>query len=118
MSASMQWSVERDNSPEVRSRTKAAAKVGLRNAGEHILNKSNAQAPIEDGDLIRSGAVTDVSDDTVGISYDTPYAVRQHEDLSYRHDPGRNAKFLSNACKSEASTAGKIVGTAIKRAMG
>jgi hypothetical protein len=111
------WSVAEDNNKIIRAAVRAAQKVGLRNAGEHILNKSNAQAPIEDGDLIRSGAVSDISDDTVGISYDTPYAVRQHEDLSYRHDPGRNAKFLSNACKSESATAGKIVGTAIKRAM-
>lgn len=120
MSASFSFTVSEDNSAEVKALVKAAIERGLRTAGEHVLNVSNAQAPIEDGDLIRSGVVTSAggSEQLVAISYDTPYAAIQHEDLTLRHDAGRNAKFLANACKSEAAVAGKIVATAVKRAVG
>lgn len=114
----MTFQVTKDNSAQVKAEVKAASRRGLFTAGEHILAVSNKQVPLEDADLMRSGAVTDVGEDTVAMSYDTVYAVRQHEDMSLKHDPGRNAKYLSNACKSEASTAGKIVGAAIKRAVG
>ncbi|QLF82699.1 hypothetical protein SEA_CICADA_16 [Microbacterium phage Cicada] len=120
MSASFAFQWEEDNIDEVKAVVLAAILEGLYMAGEHILNVSNAQAPIEDGDLIRSGVVSSssASEKTVAVSYDTPYAVIQHEDLTLRHDSGRNAKFLANACKSEASTAGKIVATRVKRVVG
>ncbi|QGH80672.1 hypothetical protein SEA_SBLACKBERRY_14 [Microbacterium phage SBlackberry] len=120
MSASFAFKWEEDNIDEVKAVIMAAILEGLLMAGEHILNVSNAQAPIEDGDLIRSGVVSSssASEKTVAVSYDTPYAVIQHEDLTLRHDAGRNAKFLANACKSEASTAGKIVATRVKRVVG
>ena len=109
-----------DNIAAVAAIVRSALMRGLVMAGEHILNVSNSQVPHEDGDLERSGVVTqsDPGDKTVAISYDTPYAVRQHEDLSLRHDAGRNAKFLSNACRSEAKTAGRIVANAVRSVVG
>lgn len=109
-----------NNIAAVQAIVRAALMQGLVMAGEHILNVSNSQVPHEDGDLERSGVVSssDPSDKTVAISYDTPYAVRQHEDLSLRHDAGRNAKFLSNACSSEAKTAGRIIARAVKSRVG
>lgn len=118
MSAAFSWTVADDNSKQVTATIKAALRRGLLIAGEHILNVSNSRVPIEEGDLERSGVVSEVDADTVAISYDTPYAVRQHEDLTYKHDAGRSAKYLSIACKSEAATAGKIVATTVKRVVG
>ncbi|XAO35621.1 hypothetical protein SEA_FIRECASTLE_14 [Microbacterium phage FireCastle] len=120
MSAAFSFQWQEDNIDAVKAQVLAAILEGLYMAGEHILNVSNNQAPIEDGDLIRSGVVTSSSaaEKTVAVSYDTPYAAIQHEDMSLKHDPGRNAKFLANACKSEASTAGKIVATRVKRTVG
>ena len=51
------------------------------------------------------------------ISYDTPYAVRQHEDMSYRHDPGRTAKYLEGPLMAEAQTVAKIVGEHLGKAI-
>lgn len=120
MSASVVFQWADNDIPQVKAAVMKAIERGLYMAGEHILGVSNRQAPIEDGDLIRSGVVTssDSGAQTVAISYDTPYAAIQHEDLSLRHDPGRNAKFLANACKSEASVAGKIVATSVRRVIG
>lgn len=116
----MEYQWTNNKIPGVQAAIQAALQRGLRTAGEHILNVSNGQVPLEEGDLARSGVVSsaDGSELTVAISYDTPYAVRQHEDLSLRHDPGRNAKYLSNACSSEAKTAGRLIARAVKSVVG
>lgn len=78
-------------------------------AGEHLLGASNAHVPLEEGTLERSGAVSDPDNGAVTVSYDTPYAVAQHEDLTYEHDPGRTAKYLENAMHDEAATIRAII---------
>lgn len=92
---------------------------GIDKAGEHVLGVSNDHVPIEEGTLERSGKVTTTVDSSVpkvraSVSYDTPYAAKQHEDLTLKHDSGRNAKFLENAMNSERGTIGKIVASTVK----
>lgn len=118
--ASLNFEWAEFNGPAVSRVINAAAKRGLFMAGQHILNVSNRQVPHEDGDLERSGTVTEASGSEleVAVSYDTPYAVRQHEDLSLRHDAGRNAKYLENACRKERGTAGRIVAQAMRQQIG
>lgn len=116
--AEFAYAWQEDNRAAVQAIIKAATLVGVQLAAEHILNVSNKQVPIEEGDLERSGQVTTDGQGTAAISYDTPYAVRQHEDLSYRHDSGRNAKYLENACRSEATKAGKIIAQAVFQKVG
>lgn len=86
-------------------------------AGYHVLGVSNEQVPHETGDLMRSGGVA-TEGDTVAIYYDTPYAVVQHEDLNYRHDEGRNAKFLENAIIAEQQTVETMLQVGLKGIMG
>lgn len=104
--------------PQVEMVKDAAAKRGLYMAGEHILGVSNRQVPHEEGDFERSGAVTATGDLQVAVSYDDTAFPGQaewlHEDLTIRHDAGRNAKFLENAFHSESDTALAIVATALK----
>lgn len=79
-------------------------------AAEHILGEANKRAPIEEGTLIRSGTVsTDPGNFSAAVSYDTPYAVKQHEDMTLRHDQGRTAKYLEGAMNSEVATAAEII---------
>ena len=90
---------------------------GLRLAGEHILNLSNQRVPLEEGTLERSGVVTDDGKGAVAISYDTPYAVPQHERMDYRHAAGRSAKYLELAvAEGKADAAAIIAAQARKRA--
>ena len=78
---------------------------GLLLAGEHLLQVSSALAPHEEGDLERSGEVSsDASTGQVAVSYDRPYAVRQHEELTWRHDEGRQAKYLEEPMSTERDT--------------
>lgn len=116
MSFSYSW--EDNQLPAVQAKVKMALRQGLRIAGEHILGVSNRQVPHEEGYLEMTGVVTEDGVDTVAISYDTPYAVIQHEDLTLHHDAGRNAKYLENACKSEAKTAGRLIATHVKKVVG
>lgn len=82
------------------NRGRRLASQGLQKALEHTLAKANALVPLEEGTLMRSGKV---SVDQLGgaISYDTPYAVRQHEELTWRHAPGRQAKYLEQPMRTE-----------------
>lgn len=87
-------------------RRRAARGVAL--AAEHVLAESNKIVPLDEGPLQRSGKVdTDGLD--ASISYDTPYAVRQHEDLTYRHAPGRQAKYLETAANSSRDEVRRII---------
>ena len=52
------------------------------------------------------------------ISYDTVYAVRQHEDLSLRHDDGRQAKYLETAMADNVDSARALVAQAIRAELG
>lgn len=97
---------------KLRQTTEAASR-GLALAAEHILTTANKHVPHEEGTLERSGA-TDVAGLEASIYYDTPYAARQHEELDYQHDEGRNAKWLENAMNSEASAAADIIARTIR----
>ena len=75
--------------------TRGQVEGGLQLAAEHILAQATELVPIEGGTLQRSGTVSIVAaGQTAAVSYDTPYAVRQHEEINWKHDPGRRAKFL------------------------
>lgn len=75
------------------SRGQRLASEGLRRGLEHILAESKKIVPLEEGTLERSGRVS-VDGLNGTVSYDTVYAVRQHEELTWRHLPGRSAKYL------------------------
>lgn len=90
---------------------------GLELGGELVLDASNRLVPLEEGTLERSGRVTSNGKDTVAISYDTPYAVRQHEDMTLRHPNGRQAKFLEVAMHKSRAKVLAIVARKIKGVM-
>jgi len=98
-----------------------AALKALRTGAEAILTEAIDETPIDTGTLRRSGTVTvgalpdgeqvyeaaesgtemkDAFSDKIGkeravyISFNTPYARRQHEELDYEHPRGGKAKYL------------------------
>jgi hypothetical protein len=80
---------------EVTAAKKKGAARGLMKGAEHVLEEANRLVPIEEATLLRSG-VPSVDDGALraAVSYDTVYACRQHEELTWRHDAGRQAKYL------------------------
>lgn len=81
-------------------RGRRVASRGLQRAAEHLLTESKKLVPLEEGTLERSGRVN-VDGLNGSVSYDTVYAVRQHEELTWRHLPGRSAKYLEIPMNSE-----------------
>ena len=65
--------------------------------GELLLDEATRLVPIEEGTLQNSGRVA-ADDTTVAVGFGSgpaaAYAVRQHEELGYTHDAGRQAKYL------------------------
>ncbi|WP_032769828.1 hypothetical protein [Streptomyces sp. CNS654] len=98
--------------------TRAGAARGLRLGAEHVLQVSRERVPIEEGTLERSGTATVGEDELrAAVAYDTPYAVRQHEEMDYRHDAGRTAKYLEQPMSEEADTVGEIIAAEMRRAL-
>lgn len=92
-----------------------ALERGLALGAEHVLGESNNRVPHEEGTLENSGSVSYESGKLrAAISYNTPYAAVQHEDMSLRHDNGREAKYLENALNAEKDTVGEIIAKSVK----
>lgn len=98
---------------EVLEEITGATMDGLELAAEHLLQESSSIAPHEEGDLERSGDIdTDEDDLKVSVYYDRPYAVRQHEEMTWRHDQGRKAKYLELPMHTENDTMLAIIAKA------
>lgn len=109
------WTLEVSGDPVRQSR--AGAERGVKLGVEHILQVSNTHVPIEEGTLERSGVAS--ADGLRGaVSYDTPYAVVQHEDLTLAHDAGRSAKFLERAMNGERKTVAELIAREVRKELG
>lgn len=96
---------------------RAAALQGLGIYAELLLQKARALVPLDEGVLERSGTPsTDAKSMTAAVSFDTPYAVRQHEEETWRHAPGREAKYLERPWIESAHWALQIIAKQIRKA--
>jgi hypothetical protein len=106
------------NVGQLDARMEAGAVKGLTLAEEHLLQVSREQVPHEEGTLERSGvASVDESTLTGAVSYDTVYAVIQHEALDFKHDAGRKAKYLEDPADSEAQVMLELIAAQIRRSL-
>lgn len=105
---------------KVRKAERGGAIQGLRKASEHLLGESRKQVPHETGALEASGvAQVDERGLSASVSYDTPYAVRQHEEIDYVHKgkPGAKAKYLEDPATTESATLHELVAAEIRRSL-
>ena len=84
-----------------------AAEAALYQAGSIIMTEAKQRAPVDVGTLRNSGYVTlprrQGGDTFVEAGFGgaaKAYAVRQHEELAYRHEVGE-AKYLENAINAK-----------------
>lgn len=99
------------------SRGRQAASKGLEKALEHTLGVSQNQVPLEESILQKSGKVSVVELEGV-ITYGTKYAVRQHEELTWKHAPGRKAKYLEDPMNSERQAMLRLMAVPLSRWIG
>ena len=113
MARGKKWKL--DLNPRAKDIIGGAAARGLGLAAEHGLGKANKKVPIEEGTLERSGAVSvDEKELIAVISYDTPYAVKQHE-VPMNHDDGRTHKWLENAMNAEKDVMLETIAKTIRK---
>lgn len=73
---------------------------GLYEYATLVLDESRKQVPLDTGALSRSGMVS-IDGLAATVSYDTPYAVRWHEEqANFQH--GRKNKYLEDPCNDPA----------------
>jgi len=121
-----------------------AALKALRTGAEAILTEAIDETPIDTGTLRRSGTVTagalpdsariyeaaesgnemrDAFPNPVGkekavyISFNTPYARRQHEELGYNHPLGGKAKYLEDPFNRNKKKVLKYADEQIRKAL-
>ena len=78
------------------SAVEQAARDALQDTAKKVLKVAKGLAPVEDGDLRKSGKVR-VDDLEVRVVFDAPHAWLQHERLDYQHPHGGQAKYLEAA---------------------
>lgn len=121
---SIKW--KRDLRKQVEAKVKSAANQAVHDAAETLLTEANQTAPHSKGPLRLSGNVSDDGHKAVSaVSYDTPYAVRQHEDTRLRHpdptnpqsDPRGRAKWLQRTLQERQDALKGHIADAIKKAL-
>lgn len=109
-----------------RDLARRVAMKALHDGAEAILTESLKEVPHATGTLARSAAVTDAPrEDAVYISYNTPYARRQHEELYWHHPdprnpistPGRKAKYLEDPFNRLKAKVIKLARLKVKKAL-
>lgn len=95
-------------------RVRRGGEQGVREAAEHVLDVAGPLVPYDEGPLHDSGEV-DVDGMEATVSYDTEYAVIQHEEEEYRHAPGEQAKYLEEPFEAEVDAVQDIIAAAIDR---
>jgi hypothetical protein len=95
--------------------TKTTAARALKDAALHVLNVANTRVPIQEGHLQNSGdTAVDRDEMRASVSYSQPYAVAQHENLDWKHAPGREAKYLEKALEEEAPAVRALLAQQLK----
>lgn len=86
----------------IKSVVKAGGRKGTWSALDYLATESKKQVPLDQGPLMHS-CVVDVNEDgSEGtVSYDEPYAIVQHENMQFRHQRGRKAKYLEDPCNDK-----------------
>lgn len=75
----------------------AAARQTLELVGLDLQGRSQRDAPVEEGTLRGSASHSVIETSTgaiVVVSFATPYAARQHEEITWKHPKGGRSKYL------------------------
>lgn len=98
---------------------------GLLLGAEHVLQEARLIVPHELGDLEKDSCAS-VDEDgtraavTFGYGAGAAYAESQHEELTWHHDPGRQAKYLETPVNDPVNKqkVNELIAREIKRELG
>lgn len=92
-----------------------AATRGLQQGADVIHQEAVLRAPKETG-VLRNSSYTEAEGNEAIVAFDTPYAVKQHEELGYHHQDGE-AKYLENACIAKKEVVAHVIAESIKEGL-
>jgi hypothetical protein len=83
---------------------------------EFILSESKKEVPWDTTHLLQTGTVEPLPEgDGFEIGYNTPYAERQHEDMTMHHPkPGAKAKYLEDPLMRIAPTIAEDIASTLR----
>lgn len=102
---------------QVKAKVALAAAPALKVGAEAMLEYANRTIPHEEGILQDSGN-TNVEGSEAVVYYDTAYAARQHEETSWKHSPGRRAKWLEMSYNERGRAILNLIGLQLRRILG
>jgi hypothetical protein len=105
---------------ELQRRTHRLVDKAVEKWAQTILGDAVMQAPIREGTLRGSGHIEDLSGPGIiarEISFNTPYAARQHEELTWKHPRGGKAKYLEDPLKAHAREGEALVAATIRKGL-
>lgn len=91
---------------------------GLNIVAENVQAKAVPQTPILEGPLRASLTVAPATrvKNEAAVYTNLPYAVRQHEEMGYKHPRGGRAKYLERAANSSRRAMHSVISEQIRRA--
>lgn len=98
-------------------KVKDEAEYALSRACLDLQGKAQRLAPVLHGDL-RGSAFSEVNGLDGVVGFVEPYALRQHEEVGYRHPKGGEAKFLETPYKENVEKYINSISAAMKRGSG
>ena len=101
---------------KVVSDTIKKARKAYQRAAENLLTEANETVPHDEGFLEGSGFASSNDKGKVlsVVSYDEPYAVRQHEDTTLSHNGKERAKWLELTYKENIDKINKWIAKEMK----
>jgi hypothetical protein len=91
----------------------ANLKVGTKEAANLLLKESRKIVPIDKKVLYKSSRVVTRGRGRAtfeaAVEYRTEYALRQHEELNWKHAPGKSAKYLEKPARRFRSQMAAII---------
>lgn len=109
-----------DDAQLKRALLEQALKPAMHAIGADLLGQAQREAPVDEGTLRGSGRydVTEEGDTVVlEVSFNTPYAAKQHEDTHLKHPKGGKAKYLSDPFKAMMPRYVQAVAAAARKVM-
>jgi hypothetical protein len=102
---------------QVEDRTKGKIKNAIEDVLLDLQRRAIERAPIDTGDLRGSSSVEVVERNgmiTGTIGFNTPYAMKQHEDLTLNHPRGGEAKYIEKPLKENEARYKQFVKDAVR----
>lgn len=104
------------NGVQAARKVRVGAVRGLQLSTQLLLAEAVKIVPLYEGTLQDSGKATVDEVSLEGhVTFDSPYAVVQHERMDFIHPNGRQAKYLENPWRANAAKFAAIIAEQIRR---